>query len=106
MRRVASRAVRAALRALQACCAFLTISRAGLGLSLIHIYELMQIMPGPDFPTGAIIMGSAGIDVYKRQINDYARKQNLLKEKDANLTGDDVREGLSEMCIRDSHLPL
>ena len=23
--------------------------------------ELMQIMPGPDFPTGAIIMGSAGI---------------------------------------------
>ena len=28
-------------------------------------------------------------------INDYARKQNLLKEKDANLTGDDVREGLS-----------
>ncbi len=29
-----------------------------------------------------------------RVINDYARKQNLLKEKDANLTGDDVREGL------------
>lgn len=30
-----------------------------------------------------------------RVINDYARKQNLLKEKDANLSGDDVREGLS-----------
>ena len=30
-----------------------------------------------------------------RVINDYARKQNILKEKDANLTGDDVREGLS-----------
>ena len=30
-----------------------------------------------------------------RVINDYARKQNLLKEKDANLTGDDVREGLT-----------
>lgn len=28
-------------------------------------------------------------------INDYARKQNLLKEKEANLSGDDVREGLS-----------
>ncbi len=28
-------------------------------------------------------------------INDYARKQNILKEKDANLTGDDVREGLA-----------
>ncbi len=30
-----------------------------------------------------------------RVINDYARKQNILKEKDSNLTGDDVREGLS-----------
>ncbi|MGE9808333.1 DNA topoisomerase (ATP-hydrolyzing) subunit B [Janibacter sp. G1551] len=28
-------------------------------------------------------------------INDFARKQNLLKEKDENLTGDDVREGLT-----------
>ena len=28
-------------------------------------------------------------------INDYARTQNILKEKDANLTGDDVREGLA-----------
>ena len=29
-----------------------------------------------------------------RSINDYAHKYNLLKEKDENLTGDDVREGL------------
>ena len=28
-------------------------------------------------------------------INDYGRKQNIIKEKDANLTGDDIREGLS-----------
>ena len=28
-------------------------------------------------------------------INDYARKQGMLKEKEQNLTGDDVREGLS-----------
>ena len=28
-------------------------------------------------------------------INDYARKFNLLKEKDSNLSGDDVREGLT-----------
>jgi len=28
-------------------------------------------------------------------INEFARKQNLLKEKDENLTGDDVREGLT-----------
>ena len=28
-------------------------------------------------------------------LNDYARKQVILKESDANLTGDDVREGLT-----------
>lgn len=30
-----------------------------------------------------------------RVINDYARKSNLFKEDDPNLTGDDVREGLT-----------
>jgi DNA gyrase subunit B len=30
-----------------------------------------------------------------RVINDYARKQNILKEKDKNLEGSDVREGLA-----------
>ncbi len=30
-----------------------------------------------------------------RTLNDYARKVNLLKEKDTNLTGDDVRQGLT-----------
>jgi DNA gyrase subunit B len=30
-----------------------------------------------------------------RVINDYARKNGLLKEADANLTGEDVREGLT-----------
>jgi len=28
-------------------------------------------------------------------INDYARRQGILKEKDSNLTGDDIREGLT-----------
>ena len=28
-------------------------------------------------------------------VNDFARKQNLLKDRDENLTGDDVREGLT-----------
>ena len=28
-------------------------------------------------------------------VNDYARKNNFLKESDTNLTGDDVREGLT-----------
>lgn len=30
-----------------------------------------------------------------RTLNNYARNHNLLKEKDENLTGDDVREGLT-----------
>jgi DNA gyrase subunit B len=30
-----------------------------------------------------------------RTLNDYARKANLLKENDGNLSGDDVREGLT-----------
>ena len=30
-----------------------------------------------------------------RVFNDYARKYNILKEKDQNLTGEDVREGLT-----------
>ncbi len=30
-----------------------------------------------------------------RVFNDYARKYNILKEKDQNLSGDDVREGLT-----------
>lgn len=30
-----------------------------------------------------------------RTLNDYARKGNILKENDPNLTGDDVREGLT-----------
>ncbi len=30
-----------------------------------------------------------------KTLNDYARSKKLLKDKDANLTGDDVREGLT-----------
>ncbi len=30
-----------------------------------------------------------------RSLNDYARKYNILKESEGNLTGDDVREGLT-----------
>ncbi len=30
-----------------------------------------------------------------RELNNYARGKNLLKEKDSNLSGDDVREGLT-----------
>ena len=30
-----------------------------------------------------------------RKLNDYARKNNIIKEKDENLTADDVREGIT-----------
>lgn len=30
-----------------------------------------------------------------RVVNDYCRKNNILKEKDENLTGEDIREGLT-----------
>ena len=34
-----------------------------------------------------------------RVINDYARKNGLLKEKEENLTGDDIREGLTAVIL-------
>ncbi len=38
-----------------------------------------------------------------RVINDYARKNNLLKEKEDNFNGDDVREGLT--CVISVKVP-
>ena len=34
-----------------------------------------------------------------RVMNDYARKSSLLKEKDENLTGEDIREGLTAIIL-------
>jgi len=34
-----------------------------------------------------------------RVINDYARKQGLIKEKEENLTGEDTREGLTAIIL-------
>ena len=34
-----------------------------------------------------------------RTINDYARKNNLLKEKEDNLTADDIKEGLTAVIL-------
>ena len=34
-----------------------------------------------------------------RTINDYARKTGLLKEKEDNLTGDDIKEGLTAVIL-------
>ncbi|MCF0150188.1 MAG: DNA topoisomerase IV subunit B, partial [Firmicutes bacterium] len=42
---------------------------------------------------GAHLMGFKA--ALTRVVNDYARKAKILKEKDAALTGDDIREGLT-----------
>jgi len=42
---------------------------------------------------GAHLTGFRG--ALTRTLNDYARKTTILKDQDANLTGDDVREGLT-----------
>jgi DNA gyrase subunit B len=42
---------------------------------------------------GAHLTGFRG--ALTRTLNDYARKSNILKEQDSNLSGDDVREGLT-----------
>ncbi|MDD4375315.1 MAG: DNA topoisomerase (ATP-hydrolyzing) subunit B [Clostridia bacterium] len=45
------------------------------------------------------IEGGTHLEGFKRGItktfNDYARKFNILKEKDSNLSGDDIREGMT-----------
>ena len=33
--------------------------------------------------------------LHTRAMNEYARRVGILKEKDANLTGDDYREGMT-----------
>jgi DNA gyrase subunit B len=40
-----------------------------------------------------------------KTINDYARSRNILKDKDTNLTGDDVREGLVAVISVKLHDP-
>lgn len=36
-------------------------------------------------------------NAFTKTINDYAKRNNLLKEADAKLTGDDIREGLTSI---------
>ena len=40
-----------------------------------------------------------------RTMNDYARKQNILKEKDENLSGEDCREGMTAVISVRLHEP-
>lgn len=56
-------------------------------------------IPNPDGGTHLTGFRSA----LTRAINQYARANNLLKEKDPSLSGDDVREGL--VCVLSVKLP-
>jgi DNA gyrase subunit B len=56
-------------------------------------------IPNPDGGTHLTGFRSA----LTRAINQYARANNLLKEKDPNISGDDVREGL--VCVLSVKLP-
>ena len=53
--------------------------------------------------------GGTHLDGFKnaltRTINDYARRRGILKEKDTNLSGDDVREGLAAVISVKLHDP-
>ena len=53
--------------------------------------------------------GGTHLDGFKnaltRTLNDYARRNNILKEKDKNLSGDDVREGLTAILSVKLHEP-
>lgn len=53
--------------------------------------------------------GGTHLDGFKqamtRSINDYARSKGILKEKDKNLTGDDIREGLAAIISVKLHEP-
>lgn len=53
--------------------------------------------------------GGTHLDGFKngltRTMNDYARAKGVLKDKDANLSGDDVREGLTAVISVKLHDP-
>lgn len=64
-----------------------------------HILCFANSIPNPDGGTHLTGFRSA----LTRAINQYARSNNLLKEKDPAISGDDVREGL--VCVLSVKLP-
>ncbi len=55
------------------------------------VYAFANTINTPDGGTHLTGLRSA----ITRSVNDYARKQNILKDKDTNFSGDDTREGLT-----------
>jgi topoisomerase-4 subunit B len=58
-----------------------------------NTYSFVNLVRTMDGGTHEIGYKSA----FTKAVNDYARKQGLLKEKDKNLEGSDVREGLTSI---------
>ena len=56
-----------------------------------NTYSFVNLVRTPDGGTHEIGFKTA----FTKAVNDYARKYGLLKEKDKNLEGSDVREGLT-----------
>ena len=60
-------------------------------------------LPTISTPPKAVPMRPASRAALTRALNDYARKNAILKDSDKNLTGDDVREGLTAVISREAH---
>ena len=56
-----------------------------------NTYSFVNLVRTPDGGTHEVGFKSA----FTKAVNDYARKYGLLKEKDKNLEGQDIREGLT-----------
>jgi len=64
-----------------------------------HLYAFTNNIHNPE--GGSHVMGFRS--ALTRVLNTYARNKNVLKEKDLNLSGDDVREGLT--CVISIKIP-
>jgi len=72
------------------------------GIMVEAAFQYLEDVIGKEFSfANNIYTGEGGMHItgfrsaLTRALNDYARKEGYLKEKDDNLTGDDAREGLA-----------
>ncbi|TSC89018.1 MAG: DNA gyrase subunit B [Parcubacteria group bacterium Gr01-1014_2] len=72
------------------------------GIMVETAFQYLEDVIGKEFSfANNIYTGEGGMHItgfrsaLTRALNDYARKEGYLKEKDDNLTGDDAREGLA-----------
>ena len=71
-------------------------SMAEVAMQYTDVYNTMLISFANNINTTEGGMHETGFkSALTKVINDYARKYSILKENDANLMGDDVREGLT-----------